>query len=128
MAPADRSISTSVMLHVISVTDLLKVADSCVVVNETVKKSKASHVQPRKATCKYQSCMEETKKREEISAAERAHTKKNNHCCPFSSASALKGFGAGFIGGTSVERRVATYRPMLMCSSISGEDEEVGPV
>lgn len=46
--------STRVMPQVIWVTDLWKVAARSVAVNETVKKSKASHVQPKKATCNHQ--------------------------------------------------------------------------
>lgn len=42
--PTDRNISTRVMPQVMSGTDLSKVLDRLVTVNETVKKSKASQV------------------------------------------------------------------------------------
>lgn len=50
MAPTDRSMSTRVIPQVISEMDLSNVSANPEAVNETVKKSKASHVQPRKAT------------------------------------------------------------------------------
>ncbi len=62
-------------------------------VSETVKKSKASHVQAEKPT------------------------RKNNHCWRLSIATSLKGFGALFIGGFKVEKRVAMYRLAdILCS------------
>ena len=48
--PTDLNISTSVMPQVMSLVVLSKVSARSATVNETVKKSKASHDQARKAT------------------------------------------------------------------------------
>lgn len=50
MAPTDRSISTRVIPHVMSVTDLSNDLASEEAVSETVKKSNESQDQPRNAT------------------------------------------------------------------------------
>lgn len=50
IAPTDRSISTRVIPHVMSVTDLSNDFASSEVVRETVKKSNESQDQPRNAT------------------------------------------------------------------------------
>lgn len=50
MEPTDRSMRTRVIPQVISEIDLSNCLASWEVVKETVKKSKASHVQPKKAT------------------------------------------------------------------------------
>jgi hypothetical protein len=68
-----------------SVFDLLNVSARSETVSETVKKSKASHDQARKAT------------------------RKNSHCWVFSMASNVNGFGAFAIGGLRVLTRVAAY-------------------
>jgi hypothetical protein len=51
MAPTDLNIRTSVIPQLISGIVLLNVLATSVVVNESVKKSNASQVQPRKAIC-----------------------------------------------------------------------------
>lgn len=56
------------------------------------------------------------------------HTPKKSHCFRLRSMSALKGLGAGFIGGTRVVRRVAIYLMGLIvgCSSSSAADSWTG--
>lgn len=53
---------------------------------------------------------------------------KKSHCFRLRSMSALKGLGAGFIGGTRVVRRVAIYLMGLIvgCSSSSAADSWTG--
>ena len=81
--PTDLNISTKVMPQVIWEFSLSNCFASCSTVNETVKKSNASQVQPAKPT------------------------RKNIHCWNLSIASSLSGFGALFIGGLRVGMRVA---------------------
>ena len=50
MDPAERSINTRVIPQVTSATETSKDFASCVVVRDTVKKSKASHDHAMKAT------------------------------------------------------------------------------
>ena len=92
--PTERNISTRVIPQVICVVDLSNCFARSLTVRDTVKKSKASHVQAKKAT------------------------RKNNHCWVFSWASNLNGLGALFMGGLRVDRRVAKYLPTDMCSSV----------
>jgi hypothetical protein len=82
-----------------------------------VKKSKASQDQPKNATCVVQLLVDLFVQ----PYGEDRHTKKFNHCCLLRRVRALKGFGAGFIGGTSEVKRVAIYWPTLMFSSTSGD-------
>lgn len=83
---------TSVMPQVICAGVLLNSSDSSSTVSETVKKSKASQLQARKAT------------------------RKNNHCCRLSSRNKAMGFGALFMGGFNDDSRVAKYLATVMCS------------
>lgn len=53
MAPTERSMSVVVMPQLMSFVDLLKYVASGVRVKLTEKKSKASHVQPKKPTYRY---------------------------------------------------------------------------
>ena len=75
-------LKTRVMPQVIWDGALSNSSASCSTVRETVKKSKASQDQAKKAT------------------------RKNSHCCKFSSRTSLMGFGALVIGGLRVENRV----------------------
>ena len=90
--PTLRNMSTNVIPHVICSLLLSNCFPNCSTVKLTVKKSKASQVQPKNPT------------------------RKNSHCCVLSMASSLNGLGARFIGGLREGRRVAMYRPGLMCS------------
>ena len=83
---------TRVMPHVIWEFSLSNCLASWGTVRETVKKSKASQDQAMKATAK------------------------NIHCWKLSKARSLNGLGALFMGGLSVDRRVAAYRPIDMFS------------
>lgn len=89
---------TKVIPQVMSVLDLPKVSARSDTVKETVKKSKASQDQAKKAT------------------------RKNSHCCVLSIASSLKGFGALAIGGFRVVIRVAAYLPIDMRSCVGSSD------
>lgn len=95
MDPTDRSMSTNVIPHVMSLVVFPNSSAKSSTVKETVKKSNASHDQAKNAT------------------------RKNIHCCVLSSIRSLKGFGALFMGGFKVDTRVARYRPALMFSSCS---------
>lgn len=78
---------------------------------ETEKKSKASQVQPQKATYK----PIRFALTHHLHVFE--HTKKNSHCCLFNNIKALKGLGALCIGGRKEVIRVAKYLPTDMFSS-----------
>lgn len=78
---------------------------------ETEKKSKASQVQPQKATYK----PIRFALTNHLHVVE--HTKKNSHCCLFNNIKALKGLGALCIGGRKEVIRVAKYLPTDMFSS-----------
>lgn len=92
-------LKTSVMPQVIWDGSLSNSSASSSTVSDTVKKSKASHVQAKKAT------------------------EKKSHCWRFNSRISFRGFGALAMGGFKVERRVERYVPTLICSAwwISGE-------
>jgi len=82
-APTDLNMSTSVIPHVISALVLPKVLARLETVSETVKKSKASHVQAMNPQ------------------------RKKSHCWPLSRARSLNGFAMCSIGGLRVDTLVA---------------------
>ena len=87
MAPTDRSISTSVMPHVMSALVLLNCLASWVTVSETVKKSKASRDHAQKATRKKRQLFQVSRRR------------------------ILNGFGGISLDGRNEVSRVLTYCP-----------------